>query len=107
MYCEEIDWAWRIHKAGWRALCVPGAHVVHLGGQSTGQVSAQSVVNLWESRLRLYRKHQPMWKYQLARLMIRLGMLRKLRHLALDSSLDDEQREHLTNAYESVLQMTS
>ncbi|MBL8157791.1 MAG: glycosyltransferase family 2 protein, partial [Anaerolineae bacterium] len=47
MYCEEIDWAWRIHKAGWRVQCVPAARVVHLAGKSTSQVRPQSVINLW------------------------------------------------------------
>ena len=27
MYCEEIDWAWRIHNAGWEVRCVPAACV--------------------------------------------------------------------------------
>lgn len=73
MYCEEIDWAWRIRKAGWDVRCVPAARVTHLGGQSTGQVRPQSVIHLWTSRLRLYRKHHPAWKAALARLMIAAG----------------------------------
>lgn len=81
MYAEEVDWAWRIRRAGWRALCVPTAHVVHLSGQSTGQVSARSTRNLWESRLRLFRKHYPPWKRTLAMGLVRLGMLRRLRQL--------------------------
>lgn len=78
MYCEEIDWAWRIHAAGWRVLCVPAAHVTHLSGKSTGQVRGQSVINLWTSRLRLYRKHYPRWKSWLARGMIAAGMQRRI-----------------------------
>jgi len=78
MYCEEIDWAWRIKGAGWRVLCVPGAQVTHLGGQSTGQIRPQSVINLWTSRLRLYHKHHPAWKYWAARQLIMHGMQRKL-----------------------------
>lgn len=77
MYGEEVDWAWRIHKAGWKALCVPSAHVVHLVGQSTGQVRVQSIINLWTSRLILFRKHYPAWKLALALRMIALGMQRK------------------------------
>src|SRR5690606_9838359 len=23
IYCEEVDWAWRIKKAGWQIWCVP------------------------------------------------------------------------------------
>ncbi len=98
MYCEEIDWAWRIREAGWRVLCVPAARVIHLGGQSTGQVQPDSVRHLWTSRLRLYRKHQPNWKYQLARRMIRTGMQRKLRHAGLSPAL--------AQAYHDVIERT-
>lgn len=74
MYCEEIDWAWRIRDAGWEVLTVPAAHVTHLAGQSTGQVRARSVINLWTSRLLLAKKHYPGWKRILARALIALGM---------------------------------
>lgn len=106
MYCEEVDWAWRIHKAGWRAQCVPSAHVVHLGGQSTGQASARSMLNLWESRLKLYRKHYPAWKLASAKWLVRLGMLRKLRRLAFDKSIDAKQRPELETAYQAIVDLT-
>ncbi|RMF82308.1 MAG: glycosyltransferase family 2 protein [Chloroflexi bacterium] len=98
MYCEEIDWAWRIRKAGWGAKCVPSAQVVHLGGQSTSQVRPESLVNLWTSRLRLYRKHHPRWKVFVARFMIWLGMRLKIRQLP---SLDAEQNS-LREAYDHI-----
>ncbi len=88
MYCEEIDWAWRIHEAGWHVLCVPSARVTHLGGQSTGQVRPRSLVNLWTSRLLLARKHYPAWKHLLARALIVLGMARMLRRCD-DAALRD------------------
>jgi GT2 family glycosyltransferase len=79
MYCEEIDWAWRIRKVGWKVLCVPKAHVIHLAGQSTSQIKPQSAIYLWTSRLRLYKRHQPMWKVKIAKWMIAAGMRRKMR----------------------------
>ncbi len=78
MYCEEIDWAWRIHEAGWQVECVPSAHVTHLAGKSTGQARPQSVINLWTSRLLLARKHYSPAKRLIARLLIALGMGRKI-----------------------------
>ncbi len=93
MYCEEIDWAWRIHKAGWEVRCVPTARVVHLEGQSSKQVRAQSVVNLWTSRLKLYDKHHPKWKAGLARLMIAVGM-------ALKAHNTDQ--DELRTAYQAI-----
>jgi N-acetylglucosaminyl-diphospho-decaprenol L-rhamnosyltransferase len=74
MYCEEIDWAWRIRKAGWTVKCVPAARVVHLGGQSTQQARPASLRHLWTSRLRLYKKHFPAWKAALARWLVAKGM---------------------------------
>ncbi len=96
MYCEEIDWMWRIRRAGWSVMCVPAAHVIHLGGQSTGQVKPRSVINLWQSRLLLFRKHDPTWKYTLARRMVVAGMRRKLRHT------DDEA---VAEAYRQVIHL--
>jgi GT2 family glycosyltransferase len=76
MYCEEVDWQWRIRRAGYEIVCAPAAHIVHLGGQSTSQVKARSVRNLWESRLRLYRRYYPTWKWHVARLLMWIGMAR-------------------------------
>ena len=107
MYCEEIDWAWRVRKAGWDVQCVPTAQVIHLGGQSTAQVRARSVVDLWTSRLRLFRKHYPGWQLWLARRMIAVGMGRKIRQTQRDSSLAPEQRDELVDAYRRVRDMVS
>lgn len=95
MYCEEIDWAWRIHKAGWDVRCVPSARVVHLEGQSSKQVRAQSMINLWTSRLHLYHKHHPAWKAALARLIIAIGMAAKAR---------EAENAELRNAYQTIQQ---
>jgi hypothetical protein len=78
MYCEEIDWCWRMHDAGWHALCAPAAEVIHHAGQSTSQVPIPSFVNLWTSRARLYARHHGPLTWRLARAMVRLGMQRRM-----------------------------
>lgn len=84
MYCEEIDWQWRIRAAGWDIHCVPSAQIVHLGGQSTGQIRTQSQINLWNSRLRLYARLYPRWKQWAARWLMQIGMRRALRRVSPD-----------------------
>jgi N-acetylglucosaminyl-diphospho-decaprenol L-rhamnosyltransferase len=79
MYCEEIDWCWRMREDGWRALCAPAAHVIHHAGQSSGQVQATSFANLWKSRAILYARHHGPLKRCLARLLVRVGIKRRLR----------------------------
>lgn len=88
LYCEEVDWAWRIKKLGWRILCLPTARVTHIGGGSTSQARPSSLIHLWKSRLSLYDKHYPTWKRRLARRLVILGMRRKMRDLgAADAEL--------------------
>lgn len=77
MYCEEIDWCWRIYQAGWEIYTVPAAQIIHYGGQSTRQVSAHSVINLWRSRAKLYRQHHGRFKMALATWMVKVGMAKK------------------------------
>jgi N-acetylglucosaminyl-diphospho-decaprenol L-rhamnosyltransferase len=106
MYCEEIDWAWRIWHAGWKIYAVPDAHVTHLSGRSTGQVRPRSVVNLWSSRLQLFKKIYPGWKIKAAIAIIRRGMARKIAEVREDSSLNEAQRSDLIAAYETVIDLT-
>ncbi len=88
MYCEEVDWAWRIRKRGWRILCVPAGQVTHLGGGSTSQARPQSLMNLWQSRLLLYDKYYSPWKRLAARRLLIAGMRRRLRGMgAADAEL--------------------
>ena len=89
MYCEEIDWSWRIKKAGRKVFCVPQAEIVHYGGQSTLQVRPEMVVALWTSRLRLYHKHYPVWKLAVAKWLVRRKMYREIRRA-------DDEFSHMT-----------
>ncbi len=105
MYCEEIDWSMRIRRAGWEIYTVPAARVIHLAGQSTGQIRAQSVLNLWRSRFRLYQKFYSPFKLRLARALIRLGMRRQvmLAHRAYaENQLSAVERDDLIAAYRQI-----
>lgn len=77
MYCEEIDWSWRVRNAGWEIYTVPEAEIVHYEGESTRQVPATSVINLWRSREKLYRKHHGRLHNAVAARLVRRAMKRK------------------------------
>ncbi len=98
IYCEEIDWAWRIKMHGWRILCAPAAHVTHIGGGSTSQARPRSLINLWKSRLLLYDKYYPRWKRLAARQLLIAGMRRQMRALG---ATDVE----LTRAWRRIIEM--
>ncbi len=71
MYCEEIDWAWRMRRAGWTNWLLPDVTVTHVGGASTQQMRPETTRYLWESRARLYRKHGRRVTFRLARFAVR------------------------------------
>lgn len=98
MYCEEIDWCWRMRRAAWRTFCVPTARVIHHAGRSTAQVPVLSFRDLWMSRARLYARYHGPVTWRLARAMVRAGMRQRMRHTGREGSPD------LTAAYQEVLQ---
>lgn len=102
IYAEEVDWCWRMARAGWERYCVPEAVVVHAGGGSTRQVRPEMVRALWASRLRLYRRHYPRWKFRLACQLVALGAGARARALA---SASDPEGVALRVAYEAVWRM--
>jgi len=88
MYCEEIDWCWRMRRAGWRAFCVPTSQVIHHAGRSTAQVRVPSFKNLWISRARLYARHHGPLTWWLAQAMVRARMRQRRQRAARRGSLD-------------------
>jgi N-acetylglucosaminyl-diphospho-decaprenol L-rhamnosyltransferase len=74
MYCEEIDWCRRFHRAGYRTLCVPAAVVVHHAGASTRQFRGPMFVQLWQSRLRYFARNEGPIRRRLLAGTVRLGL---------------------------------
>lgn len=79
MYCEEIDWSWRVRESGWEIYAVPSAEIVHYSGESTRQIPAQSMVHLWESRAQLFHKHHGRLKRAVASWLVRSQMTKRAR----------------------------
>jgi len=100
MYAEEVDWCWRMQRAGWPLYCVPAARVVHHGGASARQFREQSYLNLWRSRRRLYEKFYGPLKRWLAYRIVQLGMWaesRRARRAAARGEISEaELRKRLT-----------
>ncbi|MBI5033902.1 MAG: glycosyltransferase family 2 protein [Chloroflexi bacterium] len=106
IYCEEIDWAIRIKRAGWQIWCVPQAEIVHHEAQSTRQFRDAMFVELWRARKRLFTKHySPLFRW-LANQIIRLGLWNEARKARASSVTQDELGKRLT-AYRQVASLMS
>ncbi|MCS7288570.1 MAG: glycosyltransferase family 2 protein [Roseiflexus sp.] len=108
MYAEEVDWCYRVRRAGWAIWQAPAARVVHVGGAATGQFRARMLVELYASRLRFFRKHYGDHAARLHRAIIHAGMLRLMlctwRDYAMRIIERDELRSRLW-AYGRVLHL--
>ncbi|MGE5603310.1 MAG: glycosyltransferase family 2 protein, partial [Nitrososphaerales archaeon] len=102
MYAEEVDWCWRIQRAGWPFYCVPAARVIHHGGASTGQFRSRSTLNLWRSRRKLYACFYGPVRRVLAAQIVRLAMqaeARRARRAHAAGAIDAaEERERIETA---------
>lgn len=56
MFYEEVEWCWRIKKAGWKVVYVPAAEVVHHWMGSVRQNSEAMTKRLFQSSDIYYRK---------------------------------------------------
>jgi hypothetical protein len=60
MYCEDLEWCWRMRRAGWRIVCHPDLHVVHFVRRSTSRAPAAATARrLVEGEFTLYQRHLP------------------------------------------------
>lgn len=57
MYGEDLDWAYRIHQAGWKVIYNPDVVIVHYKGQSSRQRSVRSIVAFYDAMVTFHRKH--------------------------------------------------
>jgi hypothetical protein len=99
MYAEEVDWCWRMRRAGWPCYCVPLARVIHHGGASSSQFRSESMRNLWRSRQRLYGRFYGPAKRRVAAGMVRLGMAAERRRArAAATAAERDERIAAANA---------
>lgn len=106
MYCEEIDWQWRMARAGWERWIVPSAEVIHYGGQSTAQVPLESLLKLWISRRRLYQRYQSVLVNVLLSSLVQLAMRQRIRanhRRSQQGQLDADQRAEMNRTLTEIM----
>jgi GT2 family glycosyltransferase len=55
MFCEDVDWCYRVHKAGMKVVYLPHATITHAIGRSTSQAAKKMLIRFHASMLRFYR----------------------------------------------------
>ncbi len=57
MYSEEVDFCYRLSKAGFGCYWVPTSEVIHYGGQSTNQYAREMFLQLYRAKTQFFKKH--------------------------------------------------
>jgi GT2 family glycosyltransferase len=61
-FYEEIDWCFRMNKAGWKVYHVPDIEIFHFGGQSTRTINLRARTESWRSRYLFFQKSRNLSK---------------------------------------------
>lgn len=78
MFSEEVDWCFRIRKAGWKVYFLPQAQVIHFRAKSVEPRSSRILIQLNKSSLLFFKKHYNHKRVCLLWLVLRLGLLARL-----------------------------
>lgn len=57
MYCEDVDWAYRAGKQGWRVSYYPMARVIHRIGAASDKAALRMIYHFHRSMFRFFVKH--------------------------------------------------
>jgi hypothetical protein len=103
MYAEEMDWCYRMHRAGWLVYHHPGAEVVHVGGASSDLADPRLLALRWKSLMYYWHKnHGPISTGILRFLVAALGLARAIGFACLGLVLPGERHTALLSARANV-----
>jgi len=90
MYSEEVDFCYRMDKAGFERYWVPTSRVIHYGGQSTSQTAREMFFQLYRAKTQFLKKHHGLLAAYLYKLILLLASLARLVLFSLASWLRPE-----------------
>ncbi len=74
MYCEDVDYCYRIAREGWKIYYVPESSIIHYKGESTKKNNLDYVLNFNKSLYIFYKKHFHKKYFSLVGWIILLGI---------------------------------
>lgn len=73
MYCEDVDWCYRMIRLGWQVFYVPSSAVLHYGGKSMKKQKGKAVGAHKDGLIAFYGKYHGAGMTALFRLVLWLG----------------------------------
>lgn len=82
MYGEEVEWSYRIKKAGYKIFFSPATKIVHIG-RGSSSASTNAIVGEFKGVIYFYKKHKGFLALQIARIFLKIGALARIVIFAL------------------------
>lgn len=78
MYVEEVEWAYRVHEAGYSVWYTPVVWITHLKGGSSTSGLKGPILGEMKGLLYFFAKHRPTWQLPVLRLILKVGSLGRI-----------------------------
>ena len=75
MYGEEIEWCYRIKKAGYKIYFSPITKIIHIGRGSHQKIPTKAFIGEYEGLMYFYKKYKSRFALQILKLLLKIGAL--------------------------------
>ena len=91
MYAEDLDFCWRVHRAGWRSWFVADAEFVHLGGASSARrwTTQERSMRVARAEAAMIWRHEAKPRAALTLAFMRVGLLARVTYFGLVGRNED------------------
>jgi len=72
MYMDEVEWCFRIKKAGFKVFFYSEAQITHVFGGSSKSGRQAPIVNIYRGLIYLYQKHYSAYQLKILKFMLKL-----------------------------------
>jgi GT2 family glycosyltransferase len=98
MYTEEVDFCWRVKKAGWKVWYLPKWNITHLGGASS--TAEFPIISEFKGVKLFYEKNMANWKMILLKILLKSGVM--IRIILYSIIKGKEARETYVKAFKTI-----
>lgn len=78
MYGEEIEWCYRIKKAGFNIYFSPTAKIIHIGRGSSQKIPTKAFIGEYEGIIYFYKKYKGNISLQIVKVLLKIGALARI-----------------------------
>ena len=78
MYGEEVEWCYRIKKAGYKVHFSSCTKIVHIGRGSSQQIPTSAFIGEFKAIIYYYQKYKSKLSLQIVRLLLKIGALARI-----------------------------